>query len=145
MVQPPEPPAAVATAFAAHPEPVRERLLAVRALIFDTAAKTDGVGQLTETLKWGEPAYLTEKTRSGTTIRLGVSKDAPGDCAMFVNCQTTLVDDFRAHFADALAFEGTRGVIVPVADPMPTDALAFVIGAALTYHANKTRSRPPRA
>jgi hypothetical protein len=35
---------------------------------------TPGVGALHETLKWGQPAYLTPETRSGTTLRLGVPK-----------------------------------------------------------------------
>ena len=53
-------PTAVAAAFATFPVPVRDRLLHVRDLIFDTASQTDGVGALEETLKWGEPAYLTQ-------------------------------------------------------------------------------------
>lgn len=73
----PEIPADVAVAFAAFPDPVRVQLLEVRRLIFATAAETSGVGPLTETLKWGEPAYLTEATVSGSTIRLGPLK-SPG-------------------------------------------------------------------
>ncbi len=64
-------PADVAAVFAGFPERVRRRLLEVRDLIFETAADIEGVGPLTETLKWGEPAYLTGATGSGTTIRLG--------------------------------------------------------------------------
>lgn len=58
---------AVAAVFAAYPAGMRKRLLALRALVLDVAAKTEGVGPLTETLKWGQPSYLTDETKSGTT------------------------------------------------------------------------------
>jgi len=44
---------AVAAVFAAYPARVRAKLLALRRLILETAAKTPGVGALEETLKWG--------------------------------------------------------------------------------------------
>lgn len=50
----------------------------MRRLIVATAAETSGVGPLTEMLKWGEPAYLTEATVSGSTIRLGLPKSPGG-------------------------------------------------------------------
>ena len=60
----------VASLFKAYPPAVRTRLMALRDLVLDTAARTTGVGRLTETLKWGQPSYLTEETRSGTTVRI---------------------------------------------------------------------------
>ncbi len=52
--------AAVAQAFEACPPLARKKLLALRELIFDTAAGTPGVGALEEeSLKWGEPADVT--------------------------------------------------------------------------------------
>ena len=35
---------------------VRDLLMQLRALIFDAAAETEGVGALQEALKWGQPA-----------------------------------------------------------------------------------------
>ena len=61
---------AIEAIFAAYPKPVRTKLLALRRLIFDTAKTTGGVGPLEEALKWGQPSYLTSKTRSGSTIRI---------------------------------------------------------------------------
>lgn len=49
--------AAVAAAFEAYPAKVRQKLLFLRTLIFDTAARTDGVGAIEEVLRWGVPAY----------------------------------------------------------------------------------------
>jgi hypothetical protein len=39
---------AVAAVFAAYPAALRKCLLALRELVFDVAARTDGVGALTE-------------------------------------------------------------------------------------------------
>ena len=86
---------AVEAVFAAYPEPARGRLMALRRLILETAAATDGVGPLDETLKWGQPSYLTPKSRSGTTIRIDRLKT--GGYGLFVNCQTSLIETYRAH------------------------------------------------
>ncbi|WP_018698793.1 DUF1801 domain-containing protein [Amorphus coralli] len=128
----PDPPAEVARAFDAFPAAVRTRLLEVRALIFSTADGLDGVGPLTETLKWGEPAYLTEASRSGTTIRLGVLRDAPPTPALFVNCQTTLADDFRA-LAPELECRGSRALLLPATGPLDAEPLRRCLALALTY------------
>jgi hypothetical protein len=60
----------VRAAFESWPQPLRARLLALRRLIFDTAAATEDVGCVQETLKWGQPSYLTPETRSGSTVRI---------------------------------------------------------------------------
>ena len=72
---------AVEQAFWAIPAPVRRKLLALRRLILETAAATEGVGEIEETLKWGEPAYLTPRTRSGSPVRLGWKKARPDEYA----------------------------------------------------------------
>ena len=63
--------AAVLAAYEAFPAAVRQKLLDVREILLATAANTPGVGEIEETLKWGEPAYLTHRPKSGSTIRLG--------------------------------------------------------------------------
>jgi hypothetical protein len=136
---PPMPPK-VATAFDALPPTARERLAQLRSLIFETAATTPGVGQLTETLKWGEPAYLTEATKSGSTIRLGVTRSDPARCAVYFNCKTTLVEEYRAAFSDVFAFEGNRAVLLDPASPLPRQALAQAIAMALTYRRRKRKA-----
>lgn len=137
---PPPAPSAVAAAFAALPPAAQGRLAELRALIFETAAATPGVGALTETLKWGEPAYLTAATKSGTTIRLGVTKSDPPRCAIFLNCKTPLVEAYRAAFAGALDFEGNRAVLLHPAGPLPRAALSQAIAMALTYHSRKRKA-----
>lgn len=126
--------AAVAQAYDAFPPVIRRKLLVLRELVFRTAASTEGVGELEETLKWGEPAYLTPATRSGSTVRLGWKKARPLEYALYFNCQTTLVDTFRTLFPKELRFEGNRAIVLLEADSVPTQALRFCIAAALTYH-----------
>ncbi|MBN9304387.1 MAG: hypothetical protein BGO82_18595 [Devosia sp. 67-54] len=127
-------PAEVASAFAAFPEPVRAQLLEVRRLIFATAAETGGVEPLTETLKWGEPAYLTEATGSGSTIRLGLPASTEGMGAVLFNCRTPLVETFRAQFAEAFVFQGNRALLLDPSAPLPTEQLSMCLAMALTYH-----------
>jgi hypothetical protein len=124
----------VAATFSAFPERVRARLLELRDLIFETAATIEGVGPLTETLKWGEPAYLTEATRSGSTIRLGWFRSSERECAVLFNCRTTLMDDFRSQFPDVFAYEKNRAILLDAREPLPKAPLSACLGMALTYH-----------
>ena len=137
----PDMPAEVAAVFGGYDAPLRAKLLAVRRLIFETAAATEGAGPLTECLKWSEPAYLTEATGSGSTIRIGPVRNDPGRCAVFVNCKTSLIDTYRTLFAGELSFAGNRAVLLNVTGPLPAP-LAACIGMALTYHLGKRKRRP---
>lgn len=136
--------ATVAQAFLTFPPEPRQRLLLLRELIFDTAAATPGVGTLEETLKWGEPAYVTAQSRSGSTVRLGWKRAEPARCAMYFNCRTTLVETFRGLFPTEFSYEGQRAIVFEPGDPMPADALAFCVAAALTYHLDKRAPGTPR-
>lgn len=131
--------AAVEQAFLAMPPGPRKRLLMLRAIIFDTAARTPGVGVLDETLKWGEPAYVTAQTGSGSTVRLGWKKADAASCAIYFNCRTTLVETFKGLFPNEFRFEGQRAIVFGPDDPMPADSIAFCVAAALTYHLKKQR------
>jgi hypothetical protein len=126
--------AAVAKVFAAYPPKLRKRLLAVRRMIFEVAKKTPGVGKLEETLKWGEPAYVTAETGSGSTIRINRHKKQDGQYAVYFHCQTTLVDSFRGLFPQTFKFEGNRCIVFDESDRVSTAELKICIGMALTYH-----------
>jgi hypothetical protein len=99
----------VSRAFEAFPMPVRRRLLEVRKLIFTTAAACDGVGPLLETLKWGEPAYLTQQTGSGSTIRLGQVKDGEQRCAVLFNCRDHPDRDISRAIPRRVRISGEQG------------------------------------
>ena len=114
-----------------YPAAARSRLTALRTLILDVAASIDGVGPLEETLKWSEPAYLTPKSRSGTTLRMAWKGQHPDHVSLFVNCQTSLIDTYRSLFPE-LDCHGNREVRLPLMDPLP-DCLRECIALALTY------------
>lgn len=135
---PPAMPAAVAEAFDAFPEGVRGQLLRLRQLVFETAATTDGVGPLSETLRWGEPSYLTEASRSGSIVRLGLHKPSGAGAVLF-HCQTQLVADFRLQFPERLRFEGNRAIVLEPEAELPEAELAACLAQALTYHARRRR------
>jgi uncharacterized protein DUF1801 len=133
---------AVSAVFQAYPKPIRPKLLALRRLIFDTAERTEGVGVLQETLKWGQPSYLTPETKSGSTIRIDWIKAGIGRYAVYFHCQTNLVDTFRELYPTELSYGGNRCIVLDAADAVPEAALRHCVGLALTYHLN--RRKPAR-
>lgn len=125
-----------AALFDAYPAPVRARLLALRRLIFETAKATKGVGALEETLKWGQPSYLTLETGSGSTVRIDQVKPAADRVAVYFHCQTNLVETFRELYPE-LSYSGNRAILLDVAGKLPEVALRHCVALALTYHLNK--------
>ena len=136
--------AEVKRAFDSFPTPARKQLMAIRKLIFDTAHATPDVGELSETLKWGEPAYLTEQSRSGTTLRLVWKEKAPSQFGMYFHCQTNLAHTFSTLFPKLFSFDSTRGLVFEVGAPLPTTELRTCIAIALTYHSSKKETRRRR-
>ena len=121
----------VARRFDSYPGDIRQKLLELRRLILDVAYELPDVAELEETLKWGEPSYLT---KGGSTIRIGWKASRPEHYAMYLNCNTKLIDTFRQIYADKLIFEGNRAIIFHQADKVPRDALKHCTEMALRYH-----------
>ena len=78
------------------------------ARLCSTPPKTAGVGKLTETLKWGQPSYLTEETGSGTTVRIDRLKAGDG-YAIYFHCQSGLVGQFRELYPDTFTYRRRTG------------------------------------
>ncbi len=125
---------AVGAVFAGYPAGLRGPLLALRRLILETATATPAVGAVTETLKWGEPAYRPQRPRTGTTLRIAPLRGRPDRYGLFVNCRTTLLEDFRQRYPGQFRFEGSRALLFAAAEPPPAEALRHCIALALTYH-----------
>src|SRR5262245_32275913 len=123
----------VAAIFKPYPPAVRAKLTVLRALVLETARKTAGVGPLSETLKWGQPSYLTEETGSGSTVRIDRLDDDEG-YAVYFHCQSGLVDRFRAIYPDTFRYEGKRAIRFAARDRLPIRALRHCIALALTHH-----------
>ena len=125
--------------FNSYPKHIKMKMESLRSLIFEVARTTAGVGEIEETLKWGEPAYLTTKPKSGTTIRIDWKPKSPDQIGMYVNCNTNLIGTFKTLFADELKFEGNRAIVFPVNKPAPKKQLTVCIKMALCYHLNKDK------
>ena len=126
--------ARVKSAFALYPAVPRKKLMELRQLIIETAAETSAAGPLIETLKWNEPAYLPERPNTGTTIRINAVKGSETRYALFVHCQTTLIETFQQRYADHLEFEGNRAVLFDTRKTLPRVQIKHCIALALTYH-----------
>ena len=122
---------AVARVFDGYPEPMREKMLRLRQLVLDTASETEGVNALEETLKWGDPSYLT---KGGSTLRIDWKEKAPDRYAMYFNCNTLLVATFKELYGDVLTFEGNRAIVFGETDELPVNELKRCISLTLTYH-----------
>jgi hypothetical protein len=129
---------AVQAVFDACPAALKKRMLALRTMVFEVAASTAGVGELQETLKWGEPAYLTARSKSGSTVRMAPRKGSSTQYALYFNCRTRLVDTFRTLFPTEFSYEGNRAIVLDAGQAVPEDALRFCIAMALTWHRAKS-------
>ena len=128
--------------FASYPDNIRPKLKFLRQLILDVAASEESIGELEETLKWGEPSYLTTKSKSGTTLRIDWKPKTPNQYAIYLNCKTTLIDTFKALFPE-LNYEGNRAIVFNINQVIPENAVRQCIRMALKYHINKRTSKGP--
>ena len=125
-------PGEVRAAFETYVPQAREVLLDVRETIFDVAKSIDA--PLEETLKWGEPAYLT---KGGSTVRLAWKAKEPDAAQVLFICTTNLVDEFRDRFADELDFRGNRAIHLPLDGDYSRAPLESCLALALTYKRRK--------
>jgi hypothetical protein len=126
-------PADVDSVFSSYPDDLRSALLVLRDLIFATARETAAVGAIEETLKWGQPAYLT--TRSGSTIRIApTGPRSDYDYGMYFICQTNLVEQFEKQYGDVFAYEKRRALLFTIGEDIPEVELQECVAMALTYH-----------
>ena len=122
---------AVKLIFDRYPEAVRHKLLYLRELVLETAKETEEILKIEETLKWGEPSYLT---KVGSTIRIDWKAKTPDQYAMYFKCTSLLVVTFKQAFKNTFKFEGNRAIIFELKDPIPVADLKCCIKTALRYH-----------
>ena len=127
----------VAAVFDSYPQRIRTKLMFLRHLIFDTAASMEGVGEIEETLKWGEPSYLTSKSKSGSTIRIAWKKSQEEQYSIYFKCTANLVPAFKEKYPKEFRFGGNRSIDFNIDSEIPVKELKSCIALALTYHHNK--------
>lgn len=126
-------PEETARAIASYPEAAKVRFTSLRDLIFQTAADHADIGPLTESLKWGEPSYAPKRARTGTAVRIAWKEKAPETISLFVNCQTSLVSDWRDLYQNELDLIGNRELRLPLDKSLPEAPLRHCVAMALTY------------
>ncbi|BFM13085.1 DUF1801 domain-containing protein [Simiduia litorea] len=124
---------AIQLKFDTYPAHIRPLMLALRALIFKVAAE-DGITDLEECLKWGEPSYLC---KSGSTVRIDWKDKSPNQYAMYFHCQTSLVASFMELYKEELCFSGNRAIILDIHQQLPEQALKHCVSLTLHYHLRK--------
>ena len=121
----------VLAVFNSYPSVMRQKLLFLRGLIFAVAQDIENITPIEETIKWGEPSYLS---KNGSTIRMAWKASKPNQYALYFHCKTKLVDTFKELYNDALTFEGNRAIVFNEIDEIPVDEVKHCISMALNYH-----------
>lgn len=119
------------TIFSNYPEFVRDKMDQLRKLIIETAEETEGVKDLEETLKWGEPSFVT---KHGSTLRMNWKAKTASQYAMYFQCSSKLVDTFQLVFGNKFQYEGKRAIVFDINQELPKEELKQCITATLRYH-----------
>lgn len=117
--------------FANYPDFVRDKMQFLRELVIETAEETEGITRLVETLKWGEPSFVT---KNGSTLRMDWKEKSPDQYAMYFQCTSRLVNTFRLVFDHKFEYEGKRAIVFKLNQKVPEMELKECIKASLTYH-----------
>ena len=88
--------------FSTYPLPVQELAIKIRNLIL-TVASEENLGDVEETLKWGEPSYIT---KTGSTLRMDWKSKNPNVISIYVNCQTKLIETFKEVYPESFIYVG---------------------------------------
>jgi hypothetical protein len=131
---------AVEAKYVSFAPDTRPKLMRLRELAFETAERLDA-GPLTESLKWGQPAFSTPG-KSGSTFRLDEIKNGSGKYALYFLCQTTLIGTFRELYMDRFVFEGSRAIIFEPDTSYEEADIAHCMALAMTY--GRKGDAPPR-
>ena len=116
--------------FDAYPAAARKKLLKLRGLIFEVAER-ETLGEVTETLKWGEPSYVT---RGGSALRIDWKPKHPDSYSIYFNCNTKLISTFREVYSDTFQYLGNREIRLSISGRTPERELKACISMSLRYH-----------
>ena len=121
----------VQSVFDHYPNGVRDKMIRLRQLIYQTAENLDDVNQVEESLKWGEPSFAT---KHGSPIRIDWKERAPDQYALYFSCSSRLVSTFREVYHGLFKFEGNRAIVFGLDERIPEEELKRCLASALQYH-----------
>lgn len=120
--------------FEGYPEAARSQLLAIRTAIFEVAAE-ESLGEIVESLKWGEPSYLS---KAGSAVRMDWKAKSPATVSIYFNCQSLLIETFKEIYGDTFEFVGKREIVFQLsrleAHGLPIAELKACLSMAMRYH-----------
>lgn len=113
----------------------KQKLTEMQDLIHKVADESDI--DITESVKWGQLSFATP---NGTPIRIDKFSDT--QVALFVHCQTDLIETWRSLFSDTLQFSKNRAIIISLDEPLPEEQLKICIDQAFNYHSKSQKQTP---
>jgi len=115
--------------FETYPANISILLHNLRGLILNVA-KQEGISDITETLKWGEPSYIST---IGSTIRFDWKAKYPDRYYLYFNCKTSLIETFREVYGNTFSYEGNRAIVFNTSQILPLKELSHCISMSLRY------------
>jgi hypothetical protein len=92
------------------------------------------MGEIEETLKWGELSY---RVKNGSPVRIDWKAKSPDQYFLFFHCQTKLVDTYRELYSNALNFDGNRAIVLEVDKALPETVIRHCLELAMRYKSIK--------
>jgi len=114
-----------------YPEEIQEQILSIREMIFTLGSQNPEIGEIEETLKWGEPSYIAKQ---GSTIRIAWRKSSPENYGIFFNCKSKLIDTFKEIYPTCFNYVDNRAMMFNCKNKIPNNELKQCLLLALTYH-----------
>ncbi|MEP6197007.1 MAG: hypothetical protein ABJ162_01255 [Erythrobacter sp.] len=103
--------------------------MTARAIAFEVADANPAT-ELTESLKWGEPAWRPLK--GGTTLRMSWKADRSA-IGLFVDCKTDLCVRMQSDFPDAFDYDAPRALYLASSAALPKKALRHLAEMTFRY------------
>lgn len=119
--------------FDGYPKDARRQLESMRKLILKIAGENE-LGNVEETLKWGEASYVV---KGGTAIRIDWKPKDPDTIKVLFHCQTRLIETFREIYGSEFEYEGNRAIVIPLDTNVKQVPLSHCIELAMKYHSVK--------
>lgn len=113
-----------------YPDNIRDKMRYLRSLIRETAQEME-ISSLEETLKWGEPSFLT---KHGSTLRMDWKAKTPDQYALYFKCTSRLVETFKVVHSHTFKYEGKRAIVFGIEQLIPVSEVKQCIEATLQYH-----------
>jgi hypothetical protein len=119
--------------IATWPAEARRSFGRMRALILAAGAQAD-VGPLTESLKWGQPAWRPTRPKQGSTLRLNWTEKSPSTLVLHVDCKTTLATTMREIYPTEFRYESNRALHLDIGARWPVQAIDHLARLTFRYH-----------